>query len=130
MLVYRTSGDRQYPLINEDGEVTTAKGEMKPPMEAIDRLTADDFVGYLGRRVWPDRPGLEMVLDRIDRAEFPGWERVARKPFSLIFRGPRQPVLPEGLYPVKFADGPTLMLYVIPILTAAGDHQEYQVVFN
>jgi uncharacterized protein DUF6916 len=103
---------------------------MPMPMSAIDQLTADDFVGYLGRRVWPNGPGPEMVLDRIDRCEFRGWERVPRKPFSLIFRGPHQPVLPEGLYPVEFMDGPNLMLYVIPILTAAGDHQEYQVVFN
>jgi hypothetical protein len=38
--------------------------------------------------------------------------------------------LPEGLYPVEFADGPTFVLYVIPILTPARNHQEYQVVFN
>jgi hypothetical protein len=38
--------------------------------------------------------------------------------------------LPEGLYAVEFVDGPTLALYVIPILTAARDYQEYQVVFN
>ena len=107
-----------------------AKSETKPLMNAIDQLTADDFVGYLGGRVWSDGRGLELVLDRIDRPEFPGWERVARKPFSLIFRGPRQPVLPEGLYAVEFVNGPTLALYVIPILTAARDYQEYQVVFN
>jgi hypothetical protein len=110
--------------------VITAQSEMKPPVNAIDQLTADDFSGYLDGKVWPGGRGLEMVLDRIDRPEFPGWERVARKPFSLIFRGPRQPVLPEGLYPVEFADRPTLVLYVIPILTPARNHQEYQVVFN
>lgn len=108
----------------------TAKGEMKPPMEAIDRLTADDFACYLGRTVLPDGRAPEMVLDRIDRREFPGWEGVARKPFSLIFRGPRRPILPEGLYPIAIAEGPILALYIIPILTTAGDHQEYQVVFN
>jgi hypothetical protein len=128
-LVYGTSGEGQYPLTSEDGEVITAQSEIKAPVNAIDQLTADDFAGYLGGKVWPG-PGLEMVLDRIDRPEFPGWERIARKPFSLIFRGPRQPLLPEGLYPVEFADGPTLVLYVIPILTTARDHQEYQVVFN
>jgi hypothetical protein len=116
--------------MSEGGRVITAKNEMPITTEAIDQLTADDFVGYLGRKVSPDGPGPEMVLDRIDRVGFPGWERVARKPFSLIFHGPCQPVLPEGLYPVEFADGPTLLLYVIPILTAARDRQEYQVVFN
>jgi hypothetical protein len=110
--------------------VITAKNAMPIPITAIDRLTAEDFDGYLGRKVRPDGCGFEMVLDRIDRREFPGWEQVARKPFALIFRGPRRPVLPEGLYPMAIADGPTLMLYVIPILTPAGDHQEYQVVFN
>ena len=108
----------------------TVENEIPKPMEAIDQLTANDFVGYLGSTVRPHGHGQEMVLDRIDRREFPGWEGATRKPFSLIFRGPRRPVLPEGLYPVEFADGPTLMLYVIPILTAARDHQEYQVVFN
>jgi Domain of unknown function (DUF6916) len=103
---------------------------MKFPMEPIDRLTADDFVCYLGRKVWPDGSGPEMVLERIDRREFPGWEGAARKPFSLIFRGPRRPILPEGLYAMVIAEGRTLGLYIIPILTAAGDHQEYQVVFN
>jgi hypothetical protein len=81
---------------------------MPTPMEAVDQLAADDFVRYLGGRVWPSGRGFEMVMDRIDRPEFPGWERMARKPFSLIFRGPRQPVLSEGLYAVEYADGPTL----------------------
>ena len=108
----------------------TAQSEMKPPVNAIDQLTADDFAGYLDGKVWPGGRGLEMVLDRIDRREFPGWEGATRKPFSLIFRGPRRPVLPEGLYPIEIADGPTLALYVIPIFTPTGDHQEYQVVFN
>jgi hypothetical protein len=40
-------------------------------MNAIDQLTADDFVGYLGGRVWPEGRGLELVLDRIDRPESP-----------------------------------------------------------
>jgi Domain of unknown function (DUF6916) len=103
---------------------------MQTPTNAIDQLTADDFVCHLGRKVCLCGGGPDLVLDRIDRREFPGWEGVARKPFSLIIRGPRRPVLPEGFYPIEIADGPTLTLYVIPILTAARDHQEYQVVFN
>ena len=108
----------------------TASDAMQTPMKPIDQLTADDFVGYLGRKVWPGGSGLDLVLVRIDRREFSGWEGVTRKPFSLIFRGPRTPVLPEGLYPIEIVDGPTVTLYVIPILTTARDHQDYLVVFN
>ena len=65
--VYPSSGEGQYPLTSGDGGVITANGEMKPPMEAIDRLTADDFACDLGRTVLPDGRAPEMVLDRIDR---------------------------------------------------------------
>jgi hypothetical protein len=110
--------------------VITAKSEIQPSAGAIEELTAGDFVRYLGRAVCANASGLDMVLDRINQRIFPGWEGVTRKPFSLILRGPRQPVLPEGLYAIEIADGPALTLYVIPILTAVSDHQEYQVVFN
>jgi hypothetical protein len=129
-LVYPSRGEGQYPPLIEGGRAIMAKNEMQVPMETIDRLTADDFARYLGRKVWPDRSSLEMLLYRIDRPKFSGWEGMARSPFSLIFRGPCRPVLPEGLYPIAIAEGPILTLYIIPILTAPGDHQEYQAVFN
>jgi hypothetical protein len=51
--------------------VITAQSEMKPRVNAIDQLTADDFAGYLDGKVWPGGRGLEMVLDRIDRPNSP-----------------------------------------------------------
>jgi len=36
----------------------------------------------------------------------------------------------EGLYRMAIDDGPDLSLYLIPIFTAASDHQDYQIVFN
>ncbi len=99
-------------------------------MNTIDELVADDFVSFAGKVFRPAGTDLDLTLAAIDQREFPGWEAAARKPFSLILRGPRRPVLPEGLHRVLIADGPVLTLYVIPILTAAGDHQDYQIVFN
>lgn len=99
-------------------------------MNPVDQLTADDFAPYIGKPFRPDGTDLHLTLATIDKREFPGWEAVARKPFSLILRGPRAPVLPEGLYRIAIADGPVLTLYVIPILTAPGDHQDFQIVFN
>jgi hypothetical protein len=99
-------------------------------MSTIDELVADDFVLFVGKVFHPAGSDLDLALATIDKREFPGWETAARKPFSLILRGPRDPVLPEGLHRMSIADGPVLTLYVIPILTAARDHQDYQIVFN
>ncbi|HUC12093.1 MAG TPA: hypothetical protein VL985_16960 [Stellaceae bacterium] len=99
-------------------------------MNPIDQLTADDFAGDIGRIVQIDGSGMGLILDRIDRPMFSGWEKTARKPFSLILRGPDAPVLPEGLHSVQIGESPPLALYVIPIFTPAHDHQDYQIVFN
>lgn len=99
-------------------------------MKTIDQLTADDFVPYVGRKVRPAATGLDLTFVTIDRRGFPGWGAVARQPFSLILRGPPHPVVAEGLYRMAIDDGPDLSLYLIPIFTAASDHQDYQIVFN
>ena len=99
---------------------------MRPPTE----LTAEDFAPYLGKAIRPADSDLELSLETIDWRERPGWEAAARKPFALILRGPRQPVLPEGSHRLAISGGPTLTLYVIPIFTAAANHQDYQIVFN
>jgi hypothetical protein len=99
-------------------------------MDRIDQLTADDFAPYLGKVFRPAGADFGLTLATIDRREFAGWEAAARKPFSLILQGPRGSVLAEGLHRVTIEDGPILTLYIIPTLTAAGDHQNYQMVFN
>lgn len=99
-------------------------------MNPIDRLAAEDFTPYLGKILRAEGCGVELVLTAIDRAAYRGWEKAARPPFSLILRGPAGTILPEGLYRMAIEDGPVLPLYVIPVFTAAGGHQDYQVVFN
>jgi hypothetical protein len=99
-------------------------------MHRIDQLTADDFAPYLTKAFRPAGTDLELTLSLIDQREFPGWDAAARRPFSLILRGPHDPVLPEGLHRIVIEEGPVLALYIIPVLTAARDHQDYQIVFN
>lgn len=52
-----------------------------------------------------------------------------RRPFTLIFKGPKDHVLPEGLHQLQNSATGPLPLYVIPIISM-GDCQSYQVVFN
>jgi len=51
-------------------------------------------------------------------------------PFTLIFHGPRDDILPEGLYTARADEGPDFEFYIMPIHTPAADRQEYQAVFN
>ena len=99
-------------------------------MDKIGQLTAETFDVFVGKAFRPAGADLSLTLATIDRREFPGWDAAARKPFSLILRGPRSPVLPEGFYAVTIDEGPVLTLYVIPVLTPSHDHQDYQIVFN
>ena len=51
---------------------------------------------YLGKGFSPDRRRSGcLILVTLDQRERPGWEAMARKPFALILRGPRQPICPK-----------------------------------
>ena len=99
-------------------------------MDKVSQLTAETFGDFVGKAFRPAGTDLSLTLATIDRREFPGWDAAARKPFSLILRGPRSRVLPEGFHAVAIEEGPVLTLYVIPILTTSHDHQDYQIIFN
>lgn len=53
-----------------------------------------------------------------------------RTPFTLIFQGRRDELLPEGMWTAQTEGGARFELYVMPIHTPVGDRQEYQAVFN
>jgi hypothetical protein len=53
-----------------------------------------------------------------------------RQCFNVIFTGPRDDVLREGLYTLEADGGPSFELYVMPIYTPAGGRQDYQATFN
>ncbi len=50
--------------------------------------------------------------------------------FTLIFSGPKDPVMPEDNYDVSIPGGPALTLYTMPINTTEPGRQDYQVIFN
>jgi hypothetical protein len=72
-----------------------------------------------------------LVLDRVIRENENPFRSGERRPFTLIFRGPKErEVLPEGLYDCEIDGGPSFNLYAAPIQTPAPERQEYQAVFN
>jgi hypothetical protein len=94
-------------------------------------LKIEDFKSHVGKTVRFKGTRYALLLERIlsDRKRLPKW--VNRRPFVLIFVGPREPdVLPEGLYDCEIEGGPVYQLHVNPIHTPDPSRQEYQAVFN
>jgi hypothetical protein len=93
-------------------------------------LTHAEFEPHLKKlfRFKGVRPALKLEqIDVRDHEPLPG---LGYKAFSLIFSGPRDEVMPEGLYTAEVEGGPSFEFYINPIHTVARDRQDYQAVFN
>ena len=52
-----------------------------------------------------------------------------RRPFSLIYRGPLSPILPQKIYPVEHPELGTLELFLVPVGPEQGG-MRYEAVFT
>jgi hypothetical protein len=52
-----------------------------------------------------------------------------KEPFVLLFRGPRQPVLPQRIYTVANAETGPLVIFLVPVQGGTAGI-EYEAVFN
>jgi hypothetical protein len=95
-------------------------------------LTAEDFHPHVDKafRVRGGRHSLTLAEVQARALSEAERQAVLRQPFSLVFRGPPNNVLPEGFYTFEVDDGPSFELYVMPIHTPAQDRQDYQAAFN
>ncbi len=97
----------------------------------LERLTLNDFFERVGeefRVADRDAPVALVLVETTDlsRADAPG---PRRSPFSLIFRGPFQPVLPQRIWPLEHAALGRLEVFLVPI-GPDGAGMRYEAVFN
>ena len=85
---------------------------------SLETLTAENFRGHQGTRFRLTGGPSGMPLD-VDLAEVTehGANRPGpfRAPFSVVFHGPLQPVLPQGIYRVEHEQLGTLELFIVPV---------------
>ncbi|WP_448956396.1 DUF6916 family protein [Labrys neptuniae] len=99
--------------------------------ETVDVLSIEYFEPHVGKIFSFKGTRYAFPLHQIVADGRPAPEWLKRRPFTLIFRGPKEAdVLPEGLYVCEIAGGPTVDMHVAPIFTPQPDCQEYQAVFN
>lgn len=94
-------------------------------------LMAEDFEPHVGKTFRFRGTPFELVLDHIEFWEGDLPPGALRRPFLLIFDGPRgADFLREGIYECEAEDGAAFSLHVSPIQTTRPGRQEYQAAFN
>lgn len=111
--------------------------------------TADQFGNCAGRTFRAQAGGPDLTLVRVDAGNDDEARLAAGLPpsFTVIFRGPPQPVLPEGLHTLEspaadsdaapqardqagVGDAAAFAVHIMPIHTPWAHQQDYQVVFG
>ena len=99
----------------------------------LDTLTLESFSGLAGQtfRLTPENgPAMDLVLKEARSLALktapPG---PTREPFSLLFVGPKAPVLPQRIYALEHETLGRLEIFLVP--TGAGaDGVQYEAIFN
>jgi len=94
-------------------------------------VTVETFAGREGE-VFTIRfadGALELELAEVTGAPG-GWGRMeAREPFSIVFHGPAEHVLPQRVWPLEHDELGRIELFLVP-LGPEGDAMRYEAVFN
>jgi hypothetical protein len=110
-----------------------AKSKEGRPVVTLGELTLSHFVPHLGStfpRVKEDSPDVVLVLaSATSLARRAGGNGGRREPFSLIFTGPRDVALSQGIHPLRHAELGSLDIFLVPIgIDAAG--RRYEAIFT
>jgi hypothetical protein len=91
----------------------------------LETFTADTFRPQLNERfeLVDDDSRVDLELIEVTASDAPGASRRAQ--FSIVFSGPPEPVLPQGIYRLEHPEIGAFELFLVPI--AAG---RYEAVFT
>jgi hypothetical protein len=97
----------------------------------LDRLTVADFAARVGETfVLATASGERLDLVVSEAAERGTGPREApRAPFYVLLRGPSEPLLPQGIYPIEHPAFGVLELFIVPVARER-DGLVYEVVFG
>ena len=96
----------------------------------LERLVRSDFEAHLGSAfavALPGGEGLDLHLATTGPAGagLPG----KRAPFSLVFHGPRTPLLRQGIHRLEHSELGPLDLFLVPV-GPRGDAMQYEAIFS
>ncbi len=95
----------------------------------LEKLKVEDFAGRVGERFRLDPgEGPTLDLELTEARGMPGGSD-RRQPFSLVFRGPAEPLLAQRIWRLEHTDLGALDIFLVPI---GGDEKgmRYEAVFS
>ena len=98
----------------------------------LESFTIDTFAGRIGEGFKLRTDEATAIDTTLVEARTWGGEAAAdrhRVPFSLLFRGPPRPVLPQRIYRMEHADLGAFDLFIVPI-GPDGEGMRYEAVFS
>jgi hypothetical protein len=117
------NGKKNLPRI---GARTGGKDE---PVTDLKAVTHRDFAGCLDQEFRLHADGAQLIDLRLASVDLRGPEPASgRRPFSLIFAGPAEPLLPQRMYRIEHDVLGRLDLFLVPI-GPDGDAMRYEAVF-
>jgi Domain of unknown function (DUF6916) len=101
----------------------------------LETFTLATFQPLVGERfeIDADHAAIEAVLAEASAPAASGAPDAthggARSPFSIVFHGPLEPILPQRIYPLRHHTLGSFELFIVPI-GPDGDAMQYQAVFT
>jgi hypothetical protein len=93
----------------------------------LQELTHETFAGRIGEPFALTQPSaLNLSLEQVSLGIDP--PSAGRRPFSLVFRGPQRPLLPQRIYRLEHEELGALEIFIVPICCDASGAR-YEAVF-
>lgn len=84
-------------------------------VENFTHTTFSELTGELFRLLLDDGSTLDLELVSVTPAPTRPSGAARREPFSIVFRGPQEPLLPQRIYPFESESLGTFELFIVPI---------------
>ena len=98
------------------------------PGKSLDQLLPADFEALLGERFTVVQNEGDLGLELVNVRPLPR-HGGRQEPFALLFRGPRQPLLPQRIHLLAHLRTGQLSVFLVPVAGTA-DAVEYEAIFN
>ncbi len=95
----------------------------------LENLKVEDFAGRVGETFRLDPPEDGPLELELTEARGEGGDSHSRQPFSLVFRGPAEPILLQRIWRLEHADLGALEIFLVPI-GPDGKGMRYEAVFS